>query len=102
MRLHEDRRRRSVPGEDGEQNREEHESPRLRHGASDHGEKHEDPHPRRTYYTKAYCKKRRKAHRTQQQLAELVIRGLTPILPDDVHLVVVADEYFEGGRLLVL
>jgi hypothetical protein len=60
------------------------------------------PVPRRTYYTKAYCKKNRKGYRTQQQLAEVMIRELTPLLPEDVHLVVLGDEYFEGGRLFGL
>ena len=60
------------------------------------------PVPRRTYYTKGYCKKRRRVHRTQQQLAALMIRELTRLLPKDVHLVVVADEYFEGKRLFGL
>lgn len=60
------------------------------------------PVPRRTYYTKAYCRKHRRAYRTQQQLAELMIRDLTRLLSEDVHLVVVADEYFEGSRLFGL
>lgn len=60
------------------------------------------PVPRRTYYTKTYCKKRRRVHRTQQQLAELMIRDLTRLLPEDVDLVVLADEYFEGKRLFGL
>jgi hypothetical protein len=60
------------------------------------------PVPRRTSHTKAYCKKKRRVHRTQQQLAEIMIRELTPWLPEDVHLVVVADEYFEGKKLFSL
>jgi hypothetical protein len=60
------------------------------------------PVPRRTYYTKEYCKKHRRAYRTQQQLAALMVRELTPLLPEGVHLVVVADEYFEGKRLFGL
>lgn len=60
------------------------------------------PVPRRTYYTKAYCKKRRRVHRTQQQLAELMIREVTRLLPKGVHLVVLGDEYFEGRRLFGL
>jgi hypothetical protein len=57
------------------------------------------PVPRKTFYTKAYCRKHRRVHRTQQALAELMIRDLTPLLPKDVHLVVVGDEFFEGSRL---
>ena len=60
------------------------------------------PVPRRTYYTKAYCKKHRRVHRTQQQLAELMIREVTRLLPKGVHLVVLGDEYFEGRRLFGL
>jgi SRSO17 transposase len=57
------------------------------------------PVPRRTYYTKPYCKKRRRVHRTQQQLAKLMIQEGTRLIPKGVHLVVLADEYFEGGLL---
>jgi hypothetical protein len=55
------------------------------------------PVPRRTFYTKAYSRKHRKKYRSQQALAVIMIRELH--LPEDVDLIVMADEYFEGESL---
>lgn len=55
------------------------------------------PVPRRTFYTKAYSRKCRKKYRSQQALAAIMIRELH--LPEDVDLIVMADEYFEGESL---
>lgn len=67
------------------------------------------PLPRRTYYTHKYVarenrlrKKGRRRHRrlvykTQLDLACLIIKELE--LPENIKLVVVADEYFEGTKL---
>ena len=67
------------------------------------------PLPRRTYYTHKYVarenrlrKKGRRRHRrlvykTQLDLACLIIKELD--LPENIKLVVVADEYFEGRKL---
>lgn len=70
------------------------------------------PLPRRTYYTKEYVTRENKrlklgrrrgkplAFKTQQDLACQVVKELD--LPDSIKLVVVADEYFEGGKLTTL
>jgi SRSO17 transposase len=55
------------------------------------------PVARRTFYTKAYSRKHRKKYRSQQALAGIMIRELH--LPEDVDLIVMADEYFEGESL---
>lgn len=67
------------------------------------------PLPRRSYYTKAYVaseKKKLKLHRrtgkpvvykTQVDLACLIVKELK--LPENIQLVVVTDEYFEGQKL---
>ncbi len=67
------------------------------------------PLPRRTYYTKEYVTRQNKrlklgrrkgkplVFKTQQSLACLIVKELQ--LPDNVKLVVVADEYFEGKKL---
>lgn len=67
------------------------------------------PLPRRSYYTKTYVNRqnkrlklgRRKGNRlelkTQVDLACLIVKELD--LPDNIHLVVVADEYFEGKKM---
>lgn len=52
------------------------------------------PVPRKSYYTKTYCRKYRKKYKSQQALAALMIQELH--VPDDVKLIVIADEYFEG------
>jgi hypothetical protein len=57
------------------------------------------PLPRRSFYTKDYCKKKKKKYLTQPALVALMLRGLKDRLPKDVALVVVADEYFEGQTL---
>ena len=55
------------------------------------------PVPRRTYYTRAYCRKNKKKYRSQQDLATMMIRDLK--LPEGIELIVLADEYFEGHKL---
>lgn len=55
------------------------------------------PVKRRTFYTRDYCKKNKKKYKTQQDLAVLMVKELR--LPENVELVVVADEYFEGEKL---
>jgi hypothetical protein len=63
------------------------------------------PLPRRTYYTKEYIraekqkrkKGRRLVYKTQLDLACLIIKELR--LPENITLVVLADEYFEGTKL---
>jgi len=55
------------------------------------------PVPRKSYYTRAYCRKHRKKYKSQQALAALMIQELH--VPEDVELIVIADEYFEGTLL---
>jgi hypothetical protein len=67
------------------------------------------PLPRRTYYTKEYVTRQNKrlklgrrkgkplVFKTQQGLACLIVKELD--LPDNIKLIVVADEYFEGHKL---
>jgi SRSO17 transposase len=67
------------------------------------------PLPRRSYYTKEYVNRqnkrlklgRRKGNRlvfkTQVDLARLIVKEMD--LPDNIRLVVVADEYFEGKKM---
>ena len=67
------------------------------------------PLPRRTYYTHKYVsrenrlrrkgrrKGRRLVYKTQLDLACLIIKELE--LPENIKLVIVADEYFEGTKL---
>lgn len=70
------------------------------------------PLPRRSYYTKAYVRrenKRRKLgrkkgkplrYKTQVDLAVLIVEELTCLgVPEDVEIVVAADELFEGTKL---
>ena len=55
------------------------------------------PLPRRTYYTRAYCRKHKKKYIKITELAALIIESA--IVPPDVKVIVVADEYFEGKLL---
>ena len=52
------------------------------------------PLPRRSYYTKEYCRKHRRRYRTQAQLAAEMIRGLR--VPEDVEVTVVVDSAFDA------
>jgi len=66
------------------------------------------PLPRRSYYTEEYVRRQNKrlklrrrkgkplVFKTQQSLACLIVKELE--LPDNIRLVVVADEYFEGCK----
>jgi len=53
------------------------------------------PLPRKSYYTKAYCRKHGRRFRTTVQLAAAMIRELQ--VPDDVDVVVVFDSAFDAG-----
>jgi hypothetical protein len=53
------------------------------------------PLPRKSYYTKAYCRKHGRRFRTTVQLAAAMIRELR--VPDDVDVVVVFDSAFDAG-----
>ena len=67
------------------------------------------PLPRRSYYTKEYVNRQNKrlklgrrkgnrlAFKTQVDLACLIVKEMN--LPDNIRLVVVADEYFEGKKM---
>ena len=67
------------------------------------------PLPRRSYYTKEYINRQNKklklgrrkgnrmVHKTQVDLACLIVKELD--LPDNIRLVTVADEYFEGKKM---
>ena len=67
------------------------------------------PLPRRIYYTKEYVNRQNKrlklgrrkgnrlAFKTQVDLACLIVKEMN--LPDNIRLVVVADEYFEGKKM---
>lgn len=52
------------------------------------------PLPRKSYYTKEYCRKHRRKFRTTVQLAADMIRALR--VPDDVDVVVVVDSAFDA------
>jgi hypothetical protein len=52
------------------------------------------PLPRKSYYTKEYCRKHRRKFRTTVQLAADMIRELR--VPDDVDVVVVVDSAFDA------
>ena len=53
------------------------------------------PLPRRSYYTQAYCVKRRCRYRTQAQLAAAMLRELQ--LPADVEITVLFDSAFDAN-----
>jgi hypothetical protein len=52
------------------------------------------PLPRRSYYTKQYCEKHQRRHRTQVQLAAEMLQALR--VPDDVDVTVVYDSAFDA------
>ena len=52
------------------------------------------PLPRKSYYTKEYCRKHRRKFRTTVQLAADMVKGLR--VPDDVDVVVVFDSAFDA------
>lgn len=58
------------------------------------------PLPRRTWRTKKYAKAIGKKYETKLALAAKMLRALKPLVPKDVRIVVVADEFYEGSRLL--
>jgi hypothetical protein len=60
------------------------------------------PLPRKSWYTQAYAKEQGVEYKTQIDLTAELLEWLKPLLPEGVHLVVLADSYFEGARLFVL
>jgi Transposase DDE domain len=62
------------------------------------------PLPRRSWYTQAYAKERQLPYRSQGELAQDLLLGLAPLLPDPgpARLVVLADSLFDGRRLFGL
>ena len=55
------------------------------------------PLPRKSYYTKEYCRKHKRRFRTTMQLAAAMIRELR--VPDDVDVVVTFDSAFDAGAI---
>jgi hypothetical protein len=55
------------------------------------------PLPRRTYYTRKYCRKHKRKYVKMTKLAALIVE--TVKVPPMVSIVVVADEFFEGKLL---
>lgn len=55
------------------------------------------PLPRRTWYTKSYCRKHRRKYISMVKLMSLMIEEL--YVPEDVQVIVLADEFFEGKEI---
>lgn len=55
------------------------------------------PVPRKSYYTKGYCRKQRKRYRTLNDLAAAMIREVA--VPDDVDITVVYDSAFDAKQV---
>jgi hypothetical protein len=55
------------------------------------------PLPRKSYYTKAYCQKKRRRYRSLNDLAAAMIREVA--VPDDVELTVVYDSAFDAKQV---
>lgn len=53
------------------------------------------PLPRKSYYTKDYCRKHRRRHRTQPELAAMMIREVQ--IPEDVEVIVLFDSAFDAS-----
>lgn len=60
------------------------------------------PLPRKSWHTQAYAKEQKLEYKTQIDLTAELLLWLKPLLPEGVHLVVLADSYFEGARLFAL
>ena len=60
------------------------------------------PLPRKSWYTRAYAREQKVEYKTQIDLTAELLLWLKPLLPAKVHLVVLADSYFEGTRLFAL
>lgn len=60
------------------------------------------PLPRKSWYTKAYAREQGVEYQTQIDLTAELLVWLKPLLPEAVHLVVLADSYFEGTRLFAM
>jgi len=57
------------------------------------------PIPRLSYYTKDYSRKRGIKFRSQVDLAVMMVRRVSKMLPKEIDLIVCADNYFEGRKL---
>jgi len=55
------------------------------------------PLPRKSYYTKEYCQKKRKRYRTLNDLAAAMIRSF--VVPEDVEVTVVYDSEFDSKQV---
>jgi hypothetical protein len=55
------------------------------------------PLPRRSYYTKGYCKKHHRKYRTLNDLAALMLQEVR--VPDDVDVTVVFDSAFDANKV---
>ena len=55
------------------------------------------PLPRKSYYTKAYCAKKRRRYRSLNDLAAAMIKELA--VPDDVEVTVVYDSAFDAAQV---
>ncbi len=55
------------------------------------------PLPRRSYYTKGYCRKHGRKYRTLNQLAALMLKEVN--VPDDVDVTVTFDSAFDAGSI---
>jgi hypothetical protein len=55
------------------------------------------PLPRKSYYTKAYCAKKRRRHRSLNDLTAAMIREV--VVPDDVEVTVVYDSAFDAKQI---
>ncbi len=60
------------------------------------------PLPRKSWYTRAYAREQNVEYKTQIDLAAELLEWLKPLLPAGIHLVTLADSYFEGTRLFAL
>jgi Transposase DDE domain. len=60
------------------------------------------PLPRKSWYTRAYANEQGVPYQTQIDLTAELLAWLKPLLPEAVHLVVMADSYLEGARLFTL
>lgn len=57
------------------------------------------PAPRYTFYTKTYCKKYGKTHKTQHELAAEMIKEVRGMIGHDAELIVLADAFFDSKKL---
>ncbi|OGF59090.1 MAG: hypothetical protein A2Y62_18145 [Candidatus Fischerbacteria bacterium RBG_13_37_8] len=55
------------------------------------------PLPRRTWYTRSYCRKHKRKYISMVKLMGLMIEKLN--VPENVQVIILADEYFEGKEI---